>query len=153
MTSLRMNLKRQWALIDLVQGHQLSRCSRHSASERLVSTNCQIQQESVRGMCSTELYLIFFVHCKWTVSLHLFSHLYFWMESLHGIISPRHMREGYGSRSVCVCEYVCYRATCYIPRLHVSSVLLHGSMWCLKGMHWADFARNALFSSSAIIHV
>ena len=61
------------------------------------------------------------------------------------------MCEGYGSCSVCVCEYVCYWTTCYIPRLQVSSALLHGSLWCLKGMHRADFARNTLFSSSAVI--
>ena len=57
------------------------------------------------------------------------------------------MHEGYSSRSVCVCVYVCYRTTCYIPRLQVSSALLHGWL-CLKGMHQADFAGNALISSS-----
>ena len=52
---------------------------------------------------------------------------------------------------LCVCEYVCYRITCYIPHLQISSALLHGSLWCLKGMHRADFAGNTLFSSSAVI--
>ena len=37
----------------------------------------------------------------------------------HEIINPRRMREGYGSRFVCVCVSVCYRTSCYIPRLYV----------------------------------
>ena len=38
--------------------------------------------------------------------------------SLVVLISPRRMREGYGSRSFClsVCLSVCYHASCYIPR-------------------------------------
>ena len=37
------------------------------------------------------------------------------------LISPRRMHEGYGSRSVCECVCVCYRASYYIPRLYVQS--------------------------------
>ena len=36
---------------------------------------------------------------------------------LTSLINPRRMHEGYGSRSVCLC--VCYRASCYIPRLYI----------------------------------
>ena len=38
------------------------------------------------------------------------------------IINPRRMREGYGSRSVCVS--VCYHASCYIPHLRVQTAVL-----------------------------
>ena len=42
------------------------------------------------------------------------------------IVNPRRMREGYGSRSVClsVCLSVCYHASCYIPRLRVQTAVL-----------------------------
>jgi hypothetical protein len=37
-------------------------------------------------------------------------------EYVHAVlINPWRMREGYGSRSLC--ERVCCRATCYVPRL------------------------------------
>ena len=39
----------------------------------------------------------------------------------HNLVNPRRMREGYGSRSVCVCLSVCYRTSCYIPHLYVQS--------------------------------
>ena len=44
-------------------------------------------------------------------------------ELWYTIINPRHMHNGYGSRSVCVCVYlcVCYQASCYISRLQVQS--------------------------------
>ena len=38
------------------------------------------------------------------------------------IFNPRRMREGYGSRSVCLS--VCYHASCYIPRLRVQFSVL-----------------------------
>ena len=44
------------------------------------------------------------------------------------VINPRRMRDGYGSRSVCVCLSVClsvcYHANCYIPRLRVQISML-----------------------------
>ena len=48
------------------------------------------------------------------------------------VINPRRMREGYSSRSVCVCVCVClsvclsvcYHANCYIPRLRVQIAML-----------------------------
>ena len=42
------------------------------------------------------------------------------------LINPRRMREGYCSRSVCVCVClsVCYHANCYIPRLRVQIAML-----------------------------
>ena len=42
---------------------------------------------------------------------------------IYTILNPRRMREGYGSRSVClsVCLCVCYCASCYIPGLYVKS--------------------------------
>ena len=63
---------------------------------------------------------------------------------MHCIINPRRMREGYGSRSVCVracvCVYVESRMPlaflCYSPR-----------MYCV------DFVENVLFKSSGEISV
>ena len=64
-------------------------------------------------------------------------------------INPRRMREGYGSRSVCVS--VCYHASCYIPRLRVQTAVLQGSLWRSERMICVDFAENVLFSSFGVI--
>ena len=38
-------------------------------------------------------------------------------QCLHNIFNPRHMREGYGSCSVCVCVCVCVcLSVCLLPR-------------------------------------
>ena len=76
------------------------------------------------------------------------------------IFNPRCMCEDYGSHSmcvnvwlsVCVHVYVCFHATCYIPRLYVDnkvplSFLLRRS----QDMHYVDFVENALFKSSGDI--
>ena len=50
------------------------------------------------------------------------------------VINPRRMREGYGSRFVCVCVCVCvclsvcYRTSCYIPRLYVQIEASYSSL-------------------------
>ena len=69
------------------------------------------------------------------------------------VINPRRMREGYGSRfvSVYVCVCVCYRASCYIPRLYVESRVPLGFLCCSQRMYCVDFFENALFKSSGEI--
>ena len=51
--------------------------------------------------------------------------------------------------SVCVC--VCYRASCYIPRLYVENRVPLGFLCCSPRMHRVDFIENALFKSSGEI--
>ena len=60
------------------------------------------------------------------------------------------MREGYGSRSVCVCVCVsvCYHTSCYIPGLYDANKVPLGFLWHLQGMNCVDFIENALFKSS-----
>ena len=67
------------------------------------------------------------------------------------LINPRRMRKGYGSRSVCVCVSVCYRASCYIPRLYVENKVPLGFLWHFQDMHCVDFVEKALFKSSGDI--
>ena len=64
--------------------------------------------------------------------------------------NPWHMREGYGSRSVCecVCLSVCYG---YIPHLYVENKVPLGFLWCFQDMHCVAFVENALFKSSGNI--
>ena len=61
------------------------------------------------------------------------------------------MREGYGSRSVCVYLSVCYRANCYIPRLRIKIVMLQGSLWCSKLMICVDFVEKESFDDSNLL--
>ena len=63
------------------------------------------------------------------------------------IINPWHMREGYGSQSMCVCAFVGYHASCYIPRFHVEN---KGFLWHFPDLQHVAFAENALFKSSGI---
>ena len=63
------------------------------------------------------------------------------------IINPQHMREGYGSRSVClrVSVSVCYPANCYIL-LYVETKVPLGS--CGDFNKWnVEFIENTLFKS------
>ena len=60
------------------------------------------------------------------------------------IINPQRMREGYGSRSVCVC----YRASGYILRLYVENKVPLGFLWHFQDMHCLAFIENALLKSS-----
>ena len=59
------------------------------------------------------------------------------------------MRDGYGSCSVCLC--VCYRASCYIPRLYIESRVPLGFLCCSQHMYCVDFVEDALFKSSSEI--
>ena len=70
------------------------------------------------------------------------------------------MREDYGSRSVCVCVTVCvpvhgvcvcYRASCYIPRLYVENRVPLGFLCYSPRMYCVDLVENALFKSSGEI--
>ena len=61
------------------------------------------------------------------------------------------MREGYGSRSVCVCVSVCYQASCYIPRMQVQTVVLYDFSWRSKRMYCVDSAENTLFACFGVI--
>ena len=65
------------------------------------------------------------------------------------LINPQRMREGYGSRSVCLS--VCYRASCYIPRLYVEIQVSLGFLCWSSRMYCVDFVENALFKSSGEI--
>ena len=68
------------------------------------------------------------------------------------IINPRRMREGYSSHPLCVCLSVCYRASCYIPRLiYVESRVPLSFLCCSQRMYCVDFVENALFKSSGEI--
>ena len=56
------------------------------------------------------------------------------------IISPRRMREGYGSHFVCVCVCmvcVCYHASCHIPRLYIENKVPLSLLWHSQDMYWA----------------
>ena len=64
------------------------------------------------------------------------------------LINPRSMREGYGSRSVCVC----YHANCYIPCFFIKIQVSLGFLCCFQWMHCVDFTENALFKSSGNIY-
>ena len=67
------------------------------------------------------------------------------------IINRRRMRKGYDSRSVCVCAYVCYHASCYIPGLYDANKAPLGFSRHLQGMNCVDFVENASFKSSGNI--
>ena len=73
------------------------------------------------------------------------------------VINPRRMREGYGSRFVCVsvylcvCVCVCYHTSCYIPRLYVENKVPLDFLWRFQYMNWVDFIEIALFKSSGDI--
>ena len=66
------------------------------------------------------------------------------------VINPRHMLEGYGSCSVCVC--VCYHANCYIRSLFFVKIKVSvGFPCCFQFLHYVDFAETTLFKSSGDI--
>ena len=71
------------------------------------------------------------------------------------IITPRHMREGYGSHRVCVCVCVCvcmcHHTSCYIPCLYVENKVQLGFLWRFQDMHCVALVENALFKSSGDI--
>ena len=54
------------------------------------------------------------MHCVHCLEVSLYNHMIFNL-----LINPQRMHEGYGSHSVCLC--VCYRTSCYIPRLYVEN--------------------------------
>ena len=82
----------------------------------------------------------------------------FWAQNLilWLLINPRRMREGYGSRSVCVyvcvcvCVYVCV-TSCYIPVLYDANKVSLGFLRHFQGMHCMDFVENASFKKSGDI--
>ena len=73
------------------------------------------------------------------------------------VVNPRRMREGYGSRFVCVCVCVsvcvcvCYHTSCYIPHLYIDIKVPLGFLWRFQDTHCVDFIENALFKSSGDI--
>ena len=88
----------------------------------------------------------------WVVCLQ--DHLYYFSWAINAIhdclVNPRRMREGYSSRSVCLCVFlsVCYRASCYIPQLYDESQVSLGFLCWSQRMYCVDFVEHALFESS-----
>ena len=61
------------------------------------------------------------------------------------------MREGYGSRSVCVCVTVIMPAATYLVYLYDANKAPLGFSRHLQGMNCANFVENASFKSSGDI--
>ena len=52
---------------------------------------------------------------------------------------------------VCVCLFVCYHASCFIPRLYVGNMVPLSFLWRSQDMHCVEFVEIALFKSSGVI--
>ena len=105
-------------------------------------------------MSLTLLFIIIHMPQYWN-SLFPCQHKYTSIHPYFAFINPRHMREGYGSLSVCVsvcvCLSVCYHASCYIPRLYIEITVPLSFLWCSQDMHCVDFIENTSFKSSGDI--